>query len=228
MKCPPCKGTGRSWGIYPGDCELCRGEGILPDTRANLPECHHCKGTGHEHGIYPRLCPKCGGWGRRERRPVVVDPLHTSATSPLQAKSMESLLAELGVREPSSTHQTSVVQIEAGKPRTAHLEVAKLLQPLSGEVRICDPYYGMGSLLRLDELTKAKSIHFLTQKADSKEQAVLLKAIQDFLREWPHFEFRKYAGNDSLRPVHRHGGFFDIARARHKGHRQQRFIRGET
>ncbi len=198
MQCPPCKGTGKGWGVYPSDCELCHGEGILPDTRIDMPICHHCNGTGRKEGIYPRLCPKCGGWGRRERKPVAVDPLQP-ATPTSSSKSVESLVLQLGVRPPPPTpdpQQTIVVQIDAGKPRTAHLEVAKLLQPLMGEVRICDPYYGTGSLLRLDELAKAKAIRFLTQKADSREQTLLPKAIQEFVRERPQFEFRRHGPND--------------------------------
>jgi hypothetical protein len=76
------------------------------------------------------------------------------------------------------------------------LEVAKLLQELSGVVCICDPYYGTGSLLRLDKLTAAGSVKFLTQKPDAKERAHLPRAIQVFVTERPHFEFRRHAIND--------------------------------
>jgi|GEM_PF-1769891 len=189
MKCPPCKGTGKKWGRYSSDCELCRGEGLLPDTRVKLPECHHCNGSGLKEGWYDSLCSKCGGWGRRERIPVVDDPRHSGSEA-------KSVIEQLGLEPSKEQHDTQIVSIEAGKPRTGHLEVAKLLQELSDEVRICDPYYGKGSLLRLDELTKAKSVQFLTQKADSREQAVLPRAIQEFVKERSHFEFRKYEGND--------------------------------
>ena len=40
--------------------------------------------------------------------------------------------------------------IESGQPRTAHLKLADIFQDVTGEIRICDPYYGTGSLLRLD------------------------------------------------------------------------------
>jgi hypothetical protein len=136
------------------------------------------------------LCRECDGWGRREWKPVAVDPA--------APKSVDQLVAELGVSEVvrASCDETIVVQIEAGKPRTAHLEVTKLLQALSGEVRICDPYYGSGSLLRLDALTSATSVMFLTQNPDSKEKTHLPRALKEFATERPHFMFREHAGKD--------------------------------
>jgi hypothetical protein len=76
------------------------------------------------------------------------------------------------------------------------LELAKLFQSLTGEVRICDPYYGTGSLLRLDELKAAKSVLFLTQKPDSKDKPHLPRAIKEFITERPNFEFRQHNGSD--------------------------------
>lgn len=197
MLCPPCKGTGREWGTLYSDCQLCKGEGVLPDTRMETPLCHYCNGSGREHGVLFSYCSKCGGWGRRERQPVVTDPTHQAiAGSSLHAASLESLRAELGVREFEPNQIIRVLQIQSGKPRSAHLEVARLLQSLQDDVRICDPYFGMGSLLRLDELKEAKSIRFLTQKLENKEQVLMPKAVAEFVRERPRFEFRKHAGND--------------------------------
>lgn len=190
VSCPPCNGTGMQPGILQRKCPLCKGEGILPNSRSHLPKCRFCDGSGRERGTGFVLCKECEGWAHREWKPAVVDP-----TAP---KSVDQLVAELGVRDVVSAAREgpTVVQIEAGKPRTAHLEVAKLLQTLAGEIRICDPYYGQGSLLRLDQLTSATAVKFLTQKPDGKEKSFLPKAIEDFVTERPHFEFREHAGNE--------------------------------
>jgi len=171
MKCPPCKGTGKQWqwGTSFVECEVCHGEGILADTRIHLPVCHFCNGTGMEHGVsLSVLCPKCEGWGRRERKPF-------------------DLTENVG---------PSVVFVEAGKPRTAHLELSAFLTTMSGHIRICDPYYGTGSLYRLDELRDCKPIQFLTHTPDGKEKSFLPKALGDFIRERPDVEFRRHRGRE--------------------------------
>jgi len=168
MICPLCKGTGKQWGTGFIECELCHGEGILPDTRAHLPECHFCNGTGREHGVGFVLCPKCQGWGRRERKPF----------------------------DPTENAGPSVFVVEAGKPRTAHLDLSAFLAKISGHVRICDPYYGTGSLLRLDGLRNCRPVQFLTHTADGKERSYLPKALTDFIRERPEFEFRRHRARD--------------------------------
>jgi hypothetical protein len=89
-----------------------------------------------------------------------------------------------------------VVQIEAGKPWTGHLEVANVLQRLSGEVRVCDPYYGTKSLGRLHELAHCTLVRFLTKNPDGKEKSFLPSRIADFVKEYPQFELREYGGND--------------------------------
>jgi hypothetical protein len=150
-----------------------------------MPECHYCKGSGREKGFGYTLCPECGGCGRRDRK--VVDPKATKAAD---------LILKLGVREPTRVEGPQVVQIAAGKPWTGHVEAARILQSLAGEVRICDPYYGQGSLMRLAELTSATAVQFLTQRPDNKEKSFLPKAIRDFVTEHPHIELREHVVND--------------------------------
>jgi hypothetical protein len=94
------------------------------------------------------------------------------------------------------TEQTVVMQVEAGKPHSAHQEIAKVFQSLSGEVCICDPYYGKGSLLRLSALSHVSSVKFLTQNPDGKEKSFISRAIQEFVKEHSNVELREYAGND--------------------------------
>lgn len=90
-----------------------------------------------------------------------------------------------------------MVYIEAGKPRTAHLEIVPILSSLTGDIRICDPYYGTGSLLRLDAIA-SKPVRFLTHTPDSKEQSTgqLPRALSEFVRQYPNVEFRQYSANN--------------------------------
>ncbi len=70
MTCPPCLGNGRSI-IHPGTiCEVCKGRGILPDTRLNNPSCPPCLGGGLSIiEARHRLCGVCGGWGKLPSEP---------------------------------------------------------------------------------------------------------------------------------------------------------------
>lgn len=86
----------------------------------------------------------------------------------------------------------SVVYVEAGKPRTARQQLAALLTPLVGDVRISDPYYGIRSLDSLALITSATRVRFLTARTNEK-QADLARAITDFRREHPNVELRAAA-----------------------------------
>ncbi len=202
VKCPPCKGKGKAWGNGPGKCPLCHGEGILPDTRNHLPECHYCEGSGRKDRVLFELCPECGGWAHRERKPVAVDMLALTNSlgvrpyAPMPPDQQAAIDSVLKLPDKASTPKSAIIQIEAGKPRTAHLEIAKLFNSLKGEVRVCDPYYGTGSLLRLDDLKSCQSVRFLTHTPDNKEKSFIARAIQEFVTEHPHVTFRKHTGND--------------------------------
>ena len=62
--------------------------------------------------------------------------------------------ARAALPPPEPDEAAKVVWVQAGALRDSHLEVAALFKEVQGEVRICDPYYGMGSLLRLDVLVR--------------------------------------------------------------------------
>jgi len=83
----------------------------------------------------------------------------------------------------------SVVRVEAGKPRTARIQLASILSKLNGIVKICDPYYGIRSFDSLDEIPKGCTIKFLSVNASDKATK-LSGVIQDFKRENPGFELR--------------------------------------
>jgi hypothetical protein len=97
---------------------------------------------------------------------------------------------------PKTSDDPFAVLVEAGTPRTAHLALRDIFKNLAGDLRVCDPYYGMGSLLRLDLLTHCASIKFLTRQPGSGEPPTLQKAFQDWKRQYPIVESRRHNGSD--------------------------------
>ena len=168
-QCPPCKGTGKLWELYPQPCILCRGEGLIADPEPGQVVCHWCGGNGRKGGLYPVLCNWCGGRGYR-RAQLEGDPQEAGPF---------------------------VFFVQAGKPRTAHLTMLSVLSSLQGELRICDPYYGTGTLLRLDPIAD-KSVRFLTQQPDSNEQSrgILSPALAEFVKQHPDVEFKRHPTKD--------------------------------
>ncbi len=168
MKCPVCDGGGKHHYYVNAVCEQCKGIGAIPDDRAANPACPPCGGTGRHHYYKNKLCDVCGGWGR------LPEPVKHSADGGGVLVSM----------------------VEAGKPRTAHIQLEKLFSEVTGIVRVCDPYYGTGSLLRLDLLTKCSEVRFLTRTPDSGEKLILPKAIAEFKKEHANTHFRCSASAD--------------------------------
>jgi hypothetical protein len=109
-------------------------------------------------------------------------------------------LAKRGARFVSTPKQDRaalfVFFVEAGQPRTAYLELAELFKDVTGEIRICDPYYGKGSLLHLDLLKHCSPIKFLTKNPDRNEVHLLPRLLHDFKRQHRATEFRENAGTD--------------------------------
>lgn len=166
MQCRLCRGRGRDV-VTGGFCSLCKGRGKVPDDPNRTEQCVLCNGWGRD-SVTGRICQVCGGYGILA--PVVTDT--TPADAPL------------------------VFFVEAGTPRTVHIHLQDIFRHLSGEVCICDPYYGMGSLLRLDLLKHCSPIKFLTQKPNQNEKQTLPKALQEWKSEHGNVEFRRYGGRD--------------------------------
>ena len=95
-------------------------------------------------------------------------------------REIESILSE---------GKLSVVRIEKNQPRTARLELKQIFANLIGEVRICDPYYGVRTLDALDHIPTECIIKFLSVNASDDERK-LAGAIKDFIKERPSSEFR--------------------------------------
>lgn len=152
-----------------GVCQLCNGMGQIPDEAQRTEKCVFCIGTGLD-GAMTSLCEVCGGYG-------VVESPHS---------------------QPSDAAPLCMF-IETGKPRTGHLSLEVIFNSVQGQLRICDPYYGTGSLYRLDLLKHCFPIQFLTSKADSSEaNTTLPRALSEWKREHGRTEFRK----DTTRSLH--------------------------
>lgn len=85
----------------------------------------------------------------------------------------------------------NLVYIDGSTPRTSRQELSAILKPLSGCVRICDPYYGIRTLDTLELFRTSCVVRFLTAKTN-EPIARLGGPLQDFKRERPSTEFRLY------------------------------------
>ena len=84
-----CLGDGK-WPNLITVCRVCKGRGVLPDSRLRNPECPVCIGTGK----FPNLisvCPTCQGWGRLADDPTASSP----SLSPIEASIQLALEAVL-------------------------------------------------------------------------------------------------------------------------------------
>ncbi len=86
---------------------------------------------------------------------------------------------------------SQVIYIEGGKPRTARKALAGIFEQLKGEVRICDPYYGLRTLDALEMLPKTCKVRFLSAHCSDKASLVHA-AVADFKRENPHVAIGVY------------------------------------
>ena len=79
--------------------------------------------------------------------------------------------------------------IEAGQPRTARKTLRELFSELKGDIRLCDPYFGVRSLEVLEMLPATSSVHFLTVHITDSD-AVLAGPLGDFKTDRPKTELR--------------------------------------
>jgi hypothetical protein len=73
----------------------------------------------------------------------------------------------------------------------------EVLAPLTGVVRICDPYYGQRTLEALDHLPGTTAIRFLSSRTNESSLKVR-GAFADFAKERKNVEFRILAPPNDL------------------------------
>jgi hypothetical protein len=89
------------------------------------------------------------------------------------------------------TGELSVSYIREGKPRTARKILSQILNSLNGEIRICDPYYGVRSLDAIEMIPDACKVRFLSSQT-SESAAKISNAISDFKKEHANVEIRVF------------------------------------
>ena len=92
-----------------------------------------------------------------------------------------------------SADKQAVVVVEPGKPFTSKTFLLQnVLSQLKGEIKICDPYCGPGTLDILSQLDKKKRIFLLTQTIVDKPQGNFERVFRDFKAERPNVAIRVY------------------------------------
>ncbi len=154
--------------------------------------CPACRGTGSYVG---RKCEVCAG------KAILPDtrldqPLCARCRADGRLLSTVCDVCQGWGRLPPEEPSPQIWYVAANSAYQAHEEIAEIFQSLTGEVCVCDPYYGAGSLARLAELSGCTSVRFLTKTPDRNEKSYLPRRIQEFRKTHGHIEFRKYPGSD--------------------------------
>lgn len=97
-------------------------------------------------------------------------------------REVEPLITQSGI---------AVSFVEAGKPRSARKTLSELFNALTGDIRICDPYYGLRTLDTLELIPKTCAVRFLTAQTSEKTSA-LAGPFTDFKKERPQTEMRLF------------------------------------
>lgn len=78
--------------------------------------------------------------------------------------------------------EIQTVYIEAGKPVTALRKISEILEKISGDVLICDNYFGLKSIINLYKLANAKSIKFICGNINGDKDAIV-KLLKEYNQE---------------------------------------------
>ncbi len=79
--------------------------------------------------------------------------------------------------------------VEGGKPHTEWKRLAAVLETLSGDVCVCDPYYGPRVLTAFEHLQQCTRIRYLTRHLGRGGKAIAEPQVKDFKREYSNLEF---------------------------------------
>jgi len=165
--CRPCNGTGLAWGIGPEYCPLCHGRARVQHDPRRRMACSPCNGTGLLRGFERALCDICGGYGSIDPSPQPTEP------------------------------GSSAWFVEGDKPHTERKRLAATLEALSGDVCVCDPYFGPGVLTAIEHLRDCDSVRCLTRDLGPGGKTTAQQQIRDFVREYPNASFA-YVGSGDL------------------------------
>lgn len=165
-------------GTGPGvRCPYCQGRARRPAT---VEGCPVCDATGELPDAYAER-PGCHLCNQTGRKPATVDPCERCAgTGHIPP-------AEEGLR---------VSYFSAGRDWEARRAIEEIFGGLSGVVRLCDPYYGEGSLATLSYLAGCSEVRFLTQRNSANDKVAFPVELAAFKRQHPTIELRCHSGSD--------------------------------
>lgn len=129
-------------------------------------------------------------WGRYKITP-------SNIVMTLRLKSVKKFLIELkgGYWKqrcpPVRSDEIEVHYFEPGKPRTSRQNFAKILNALTGEIKICDPYLNNDTLEALEQLKNAK-VKFLTIN-NKNNIKVSQRDLKDFKAENANIDIRGFS-----------------------------------
>lgn len=95
-----------------------------------------------------------------------------------------------GPEKNTETEGIHAVYIEAKKPVTAIQKVEEVLEKLSGEILICDNYFGLKSMVNLYKMKKASNIKFICGNVKNDEQE-MKNLVADYNKE-KHLEVKVF------------------------------------
>jgi hypothetical protein len=125
--------------------------------------------------------------GGRVSRKIIDEEIHYKVMT--QGRNEASPMLDTGALQ--------IFYIDAGKPRTARKMLQEVFSKMRGEIRICDPYYGIRTLDVLEMIDKNCKVNFLTAQTNEKINK-LSGPFGDFKREWPKVEMRRYTNQKEL------------------------------
>ncbi len=96
------------------------------------------------------------------------------------------------VEEKLLLDHSDLIYIKSGKPFSGKRKLEFILSNLSGDVRICDPYYGKKSLDALGTIPNSCRVKFLTSKT-TENRTSLNVDISAFKRQFTHIELKELA-----------------------------------
>lgn len=175
-----------------------------PDCHGKEPwkgkfmDCVYCEASGTEP-YTGNVCPVCEGKielpdnlaGRPKCRRCQIKPGHEPYTFG------KCLVCGGTGRIPPEDHDgPEIWHVEPTGLFKLHQNLSELFSSLTGEVCVCDKYYGTRSLARIREFQACSTLRLLTQIPDTQERAFLPTSLQDFLREQDFVQIHKYTGLD--------------------------------
>jgi hypothetical protein len=156
----------------------------------NYKDCCYCGGSGRDHRVPIIECPVCGGTGRLPAFPKEQEFeckfCHGSGIDPSEYPPIPCRICKgHGVLYEGPIE---LIYISGGKPYSDHRTIENILERLTGEVRICETYFGKGTLDLLRSVPNNCVVRVLVVNITD----ISLKDVKRFNDERKGIEFRQF------------------------------------